>query len=463
MKKYAKRLMALSLILALVLSLAACGGAAGSAASAPAETSTEAADSAPAPEAPAAPETPEEAAPAEAAPAEAAYNTNYKGMTTYADIAEQLRADQTLDLNGLDSQMFKITGYAQGYSFDDAWFGSIAQMASSGEQVILASGSAQFAFNFGNLPRTAGETEIRVGGVDSLTQEFADLLDGGVYTFCSGSYPSMIAPAVAILLRGLEGDKLVDADGNAAAVTMSHLVAHSPEELKEIMTEDADGNYAFNAGVISTLMDADYDSFMDMTANSDWAKVKSVKDEFGGAEVKKLSKEYKIGLLRNDVTSDESLAYEAYLTYLAKELGFSITFSESTEGNATNEVNQIQTWAAAGYDAVISMTSGSVYDQATTCQNNNLLFVAYAAHPEEDDLVDLRALDNYLGAVGPSKYNEAEVGYKMAKYYIEQGYTDFAIFGGSIMFGAEQHAYRVGGMMAAMIEKESGIPCPDFQ
>lgn len=455
MKKYASHLLALCLILALMLSLTACGGTSEpEKAEEVAQTTEEVAQTT---------EETTEAAEETTEAEPAGYAANYKGNTTYADIAEQLRSDQTLDLNGLDSEIFTITGYAQGYSFDDAWFGSIAQMANSGEQVVLASGSAQFAFNFGNLPRVADETEIRVGGVDSLTQEFADLLDGGVYTFCSGSYPSMIAPAVAILLRGLEGDKLVDADGNAAAVTMSHLIAHSPEELEEIMTEDTDGNYAFNAGVVSALMDADHDTFMDKTANADWAKVKAVKDELGATELKTLSREYKIGLLRNDVTSDESLAYEAYLTYLAGELGFTITFSESTEGNATNEVNQIQTWAAAGYDAVISMTSGSVYDQATTCQDNGLQFVVFAAHPEEDDLVDLRTLDNYLGAVGPSKYNEGEVGYRMAKYYIEQGYTNFAIFGGSIMFGAETHAYRVGGMMAAMIEYETGIPCPDFQ
>ena len=456
MKQLMKRILALSLALVLVLGLSACGSTASkSQPAASGNTPTEA------PAQSDAPTQPDASGSGDTEPM--GYAANYKGKTTYADIAEQLRSDRTLDLNGLDSKMFRITGYAQGYSFDDAWFGSIAQMANSGEQVVLASGSAQFAFNFGNLPRNADETDIRVGGVDSLTQEFADLLDGGVYTFCSGSYPSMIAPAVALMLRGLEGDKLVDADGNAAAVTMSHLIAHTPDELKEILAEDTNGSYAFNAGVISVLMDASYEDFMAMTANSDWAKVKSVKDEFGGAEVKKLSKEYKVGLLRNDVTSDEALAYEAYLTYLAKELGFSITFSESTEGNTTNEVNQIQTWAAAGYDAIISMSSGSVYDQATTCQNNNMLMVGYAAHPEEDDLEDLRTLDNYLGAVGPSTYNEAEVGYRMAKYYIEQGYTDFAVFGGSIMFGAEQHAYRVGGMMAAMIEYESGVPCPDFQ
>ena len=143
-------------------------------------------------------------------------------------------------------------------------------------------------------------------------------------------------------------------------------------------------------------------------------------------------------------------------------MGFSVTFSESTEGNATNEVNQIDTWAAAGFDAVVSLSSGSTYDQAEACNSHSMKYVQFAAQPEEDDLMDMETLDSYLGAVGPGKYNEAEAGYRLAKYYIDAGYTDFAIFGGSIMFGAEQHAYRVGGMMAAMVEYETGIPNTDF-
>ncbi|MCI8537201.1 MAG: hypothetical protein HFF18_00840 [Oscillospiraceae bacterium] len=444
-----KRLSAGLLAGAMLLGLTACGGGANDPAptqsGAPAPTAP--ASGTPAPTAPAAPE---------------GYSTNYKGKTTYADIAEQLRADQTLDLSGLDSQMFKITGYAQGYNFDDAWFGSLAQMVNSGCQVVLASGSAQFAFNFGGLPREAGETEIRVGGVDSLTQEFADLLSGGVYNFCSGSYPSMIAPAVALTLRALEGGKLVDGDGNAAAVNMSHLVANSPEELEEIMTEDASGSYALGAGAVSAMMGADYSAFEGMVSNAGWDQIKDLKSQYASADVTPLSKSYKIGILRNDVTSDEALAYEAYLNELAQAMGFTVTFSESTDGNATNEVNQIQTWAAAGFDAVITLSSGSFYDQATTCDSNNMPLCIFAFHPEEDDLLDLNTLDSYLGAVGPAKYNEGEVGYRMAKYYIEQGSTDFSIFGGSIMFGAEQHAYRVGGMIAAMIEAETGVPCPDF-
>ena len=450
MKKrtYLKRMLAAGLALAMSLSLAACGGDSG-----------EGGNESPAPSQ----STPAEESGAPAEPSvEPAYNTNYKGSTTYADIAEQLRADTTLDLNGLDSEIFTITGYAQGYDFNEAWFGSLTQMVNSGCQVVLASGSSQFAFNFGGLPRTAEETDIRVGGVDSLTAEFSTLLEGGVYDFCSGSYPSMVGPAIALTLRALEGDPLKDADGNAAAVPMSHLIVHNSEEMNDVLAEDGAGNYAYNAGVISTLMSADYDTFMELVSNADWEQIKSVKEAHSGDAVTALSDNYQIGILRNDVTSDEALAFEAYISELADAMGFTVTFSESTEANATNEVNQIDTWAAAGYDAVISISNGSVYDQAETCDSNGMLYTLFAFHPEDDDLIDLHTLDSYLGSVGASKYNEAEVGYRMAKYYIDQGYTDFAIFGGSIMFGAEQHAYRVGGMMAAMVEYETGIPNTDF-
>lgn len=458
MKKLSK-VLAIVLSLCMMLSLAACGGNNNTSQDSNGGASSQTADSGE--QADNAPE-PAESEPADIVPEDGAYAANYKGLTNYADIAEQLRAEQTLDLNGLDSEMFKITGYAQGYDFDDAWFGSLAQMVNSGEQVVLASGSGQFPFNFGGLARTSAETDIRVGGVDSLTQEFADLLDGEVYIYCSGSHPSMIGPAIALTLRALEGDKLVDGNGEPAAVNMSHVIVHSADDLAEVMAEDGPGNFAYNGAVISAFMDMDYNTFIKATSNLQWDGIKANKDAYGSGEVKTLSKEYKIGLLRNDTTSDEALAYEKYLTELANEMGFSITFSESTEGNATNEVNQIQTWASAGYDAIISMSAGSVYDQVDTAGAGNMVAVMFAAHPVESDRVDLVELDNYLGAVGPSKYNEAESGYRMAKYFIEEGYTDYSIFGGSIMFGAEQHAYRVGGMLEAMIEAETGVSSGNF-
>lgn len=54
---------------------------------------------------------------------------------------------------------------------------------------------------------------------------------------------------------------------------MSHAIVHSVEELNEVLAEDTAGNYAYNAGVISALMNADYDTFMGAVANAQWDKV----------------------------------------------------------------------------------------------------------------------------------------------------------------------------------------------
>lgn len=186
------------------------------------------------------------------------------------------------------------------------------------------------------------------------------------------------------------------------------------------------------------------------------------KETYASTEKVVLSRNYKLGVLLNDSTSSESLEYQKYAQYLADELGFTVTFSESTGGTPTTETNQIQTWASAGYDAVISMSSGSVYEQASLCAANNMKYVMFAFQPTEEDKGDLETLEGFCGAVGPTTYNEAEVGYKLGKYYIDQGYTKYAIFGGSIAFGAETHAYRVAGILAAMIENETGVPCAEF-
>lgn len=446
-KGYLKKLLCVSLASTMVLALTACGGQAKDNSSNNAGQNTESS-------------TDNSASESTTDNSETTGNVNYKGKVNYVDIAKQLQADQTVDLNGLSSEKYSITGYAQGYDFDDAWMGSITQMASSGCEVVLGSGSSDFAFNFGGVDRT--NSEVKVGGVDSLTPAFQDLLNGGVYTFCAGSYPSMIAPAYAAVLRALEGNKLTDAEGKPASVGMSHWIATSGDELADMIANDCAGNYAVDTGLFSELLTCDYDKFMELTVNIDYDTMIANKAAYAGTEKVALSKAYKIGVLLNDTTSDEALAYQEYAKYLAEEFGFTVTFSESTGGTPTEEANQIQTWASAGYDAVISMSSGSIYDQADLCASNGMALEMYAAHPMAEDKADLDTLESYCGAVGPTTYNEAEVGYKLGKYYIEQGYTQYAIFGGSIAFGAETHAYRVAGIFAAMIEDETGVTCEDF-
>lgn len=450
-KKLLKKIACTSLAAAMVLTLTACGGQTGGNSNDNAGGNTESSTES---------STDNSTAENVTDNSETTGNVNYKGNVNYVDIAKQLQADRTVDLNGLSSEKYSITGYAQGYDFDDPWMGAITQMASSGCEVVLGSGSSDFAFNFGGVDRT--NSEVKVGGVDSLTPAFQDLLDGGVYTFCAGSYPSMIAPAYAAIIRALEGNKLIDADGNPASVGMSHWIATSSSELADMIANDCAGNYAVNTGLFSELLTCDYNKFIELTENIDYDTMMANKATYADTEKVTLSKAYKIGILLNDTTSDESLAYQEYAKYLAEEFGFTVTFSESTGGAPTEEANQIQTWASAGYDAILSMSSGSIYDQADLCASNGMVLEMYAAHPMAEDKADLDTLESYCGAVGPTIYNEAQVGYKLGKYYIEQGYTKYAIFGGSIAFGAETHAYRVAGIFAAMIEDETGVVCEDF-
>ena len=148
-----KKAVSMTLVSAMALGMTACGGNADAGTDAAATASPSQSETAGT-----------EGAQTDSASDAAASDVNYKGNVNYVDIAHQLQADQALDLKGLNSEKFTITGYAQGYDFDDAWMGSITQMASSGCEVILGSGSSDFAFNFGGVDRT--NADVKVGGVD---------------------------------------------------------------------------------------------------------------------------------------------------------------------------------------------------------------------------------------------------------------------------------------------------------
>ena len=63
-----------------------------------------------------------------------------------------------------------------------------------------------------------------------------------------------------------------------------------------------------------------------------------------------------------------------------------------------------------------------------------------------------KGYEHYVGAIGPSLDEEYQTGYDMAKYYLDQGISNFAIFGGAIPYYTDMHIYRAAGMLSAMIE-----------
>ncbi|MCI2069330.1 MAG: substrate-binding domain-containing protein [Bacilli bacterium] len=384
------------------------------------------------------------------------YDASYKGKKDYESIAKQLLTDKNLSLDGLDSKKFTLTGYQQGFSTGDtAWIAGLNNMAKSGEEVLLCCGASDLVMGMTQL---SADDKVQVGGVDSLTAGFAHFFETGVYKYDDGKFASMPGPMIAAILRDLEGNKLM-IDNKVPYLDQGTWQAKSGEELASMIAADKAGNYVYNANVISYMMGADAATFKTMTEVNDFTAATSYRTQYGSTALVSLKKAYKIGVIRNDGTSDESVAFENYLKDLASKLNFSIEFVTTTSGDASADLAQIDTWVSQSYDAVICLSNSANYDGMKKCADAHIRYAMFAGHPYESDEKDMEADfgDYYVGSVGPTKLSEAKVGYKMGKYFVDQKNTKFAIFGGAVAFGSEMHAYRVAGMLAAMVENESGV------
>jgi hypothetical protein len=383
-------------------------------------------------------------------------NVNYKGKTTYDTIATQLLSDMNLSLDGLVSKKFTITGYQQGFSTaDTAWISGLNNMAKSGEEALLCCGASDLVMGMTQLK---AEDKVAVGGVDSLTAGFNYFFGTGVYKYDDGKFSSMPGPMIAALLRDLEGNKLT-IDNKVPYLDQGTWQATSAAELNTMIAADSTGNYVYSPAVLSYMLTCDSATFKTMTEVNDYTSAIGYKAQYASTAIATLKKAYKIGVIRNDGTSDESVAFENYLKEVATALNFSIEFVTTTSGDASADLAQIDTWASQHYDAVICLSNSANYDGLKKCSEAGMKYCMFAGHPSTADETDMEAdyASAYTGSVGPTKLAEAKVGYKLGKYFIDQNMTKFAIFGGAVAFASEMHAYRVAGMLAAMVENESGV------
>lgn len=385
------------------------------------------------------------------------YAADYKGKKDYESIAQQILSDKNVSLDGLNSKKFSITGYHQGFSTaDTAWIAGLNNMAKSGEQSLLCCGASDLVMGMTQLSK---DDNIGVGGVDSLTGAFVHFFDTGVYKYDDGKFSSMPGPMIAALLRDLEGNKL-SYDGKPAYLDQGTWQATSKEKLVEMMAADsADGGYVYSANVLSYMLSCDAATFKTMTEANDYTAATGYKSQYASTAVATLKKAYKIGVIRNDGTSDESVAFENYLKSIATTMKFTIDFVTTTSGDGAADLAQIDTWASQSYDAVICLSNSANYDGLSKCAAANMKYCMFAGHPYAQDEADMEKdfPNAYTGSVGPTKIAEAKVGYKLGKFFADQGSTKFAIFGGAVAYGSEMHAYRVAGMLAAMVANESGV------
>lgn len=164
------------------------------------------------------------------------------------------------------------------------------------------------------------------------------------------------------------------------------------------------------------------------------------------------SKKIKIGVLVSDATTAESLAFRAYYTdYIQKQYNVEFVYSDELKDSA-GEKSAIDTFVTNNCKAIISFSSFDRPAQIEQCSGAKVYYAVATGTLTQEQYDKYKSNEFYIGAIGPSLDDEYQTGYDMAKYYIEQGNTNFAIFGGAIPYYTDMHIYRVAGMLTALVD-----------
>lgn len=169
-----------------------------------------------------------------------------------------------------------------------------------------------------------------------------------------------------------------------------------------------------------------------------------------------MSKTVKIGVLVSDSTTAESLAFQSYYKdYIASNYNVELVYSDEL-ADAAAEKSAIDTFITNNCKAVISFSSFDRMAQLEQCADAGIYYAVATGTITDEEYEQVKDNEYYIGAIGPSLEVEFQTGYDMAKYYLDQGKTKFAIFGGAIPYYTEMHIYRAAGMLTAMVEAGGG-------
>ena len=164
------------------------------------------------------------------------------------------------------------------------------------------------------------------------------------------------------------------------------------------------------------------------------------------------SKTVKIGVLVSDATSAEALAFRSYYeNYIQKNYNVQFVYSDELK-DAAGEKSAVDTMITNNCKAVISLSSFDRPAQIDQAAAAKVYYAVATGTLTDEEYEKYKGNEYYVGAVGPSLEVEYQVGYDMAKNYLDQGKKNFAIFGGAVAYRTEMHIYRVAGMLMAMIE-----------
>ena len=164
------------------------------------------------------------------------------------------------------------------------------------------------------------------------------------------------------------------------------------------------------------------------------------------------SETVKMGVLVSDATTPEALAFRAYYTdYIQNQYNVELIYSDELV-DAAGETSAIDTFITNNCKAIISFSSFDRAAQIEQCDGAGVYYAVATGTLTDAEYETYKGYEYYVGHIGPSLEVEFETGYNMAKYYLDQGKTNFAVFGGAIPYYTEMHIYRAAGMLTAMVE-----------
>lgn len=168
------------------------------------------------------------------------------------------------------------------------------------------------------------------------------------------------------------------------------------------------------------------------------------------------SRTIKIGVLVSDATTPEALAFRSYYEdYIQKNYNVKFMYSDELK-DAAGEKSAIDNFITNNAKAIISFSSFDRPAQIDQCASANVYYAVATGTLTDDQYKTYKNEPYYVGAVGPSLDTEYQTGYDMAKHYLDEGKTEFAIFGGAVPYYTDMHIYRVAGMLAAMCDATGG-------
>lgn len=174
--------------------------------------------------------------------------------------------------------------------------------------------------------------------------------------------------------------------------------------------------------------------------------------EENAGETVEETESYSIGVQIHDATDSEIIAFkEYYEDYIQEQYNVEFLFS-GTIATAEEERSSAENFINQGVEAIISFSDSDRASIIDMTEDAGIHYAVAAGTASDELYEDVQDNEFYVGSIGPSLEEEEQVGYDMARHFIDEGYTNFLIYGGGYDF-VEMHKMRTDGMIRALEEE----------